>query len=365
MSSYASEEKTLTINGKNFNYSNLIGDHFQQLSDYEQQTLDFANRWNSGNTTFSQETSGSTGKPQIITLKRAQMEMSAKMTGEALNLQAGDRALVPLSTLYIAGKMMIVRAMELGLHLEVISPCGNPYKFTQKKYDFMPLVPLQLNTMIAEGDEVVAWLNQFKVIILGGAPVSHELKMLIRDKLSTKVYETYGMTETVSHIALKQLNTIEENFCVLPNTRIALDSRGCLKIQSPVTNNEWIQTNDLADILDEKHFIWKGRIDNVINSGGIKIQLEEVEQDIEVLLHNKGASHRFFLFPQEDQVLGEQLEMVIETTSNKQFTDYDYIETVIKTSLDKFKAPKKIHYIDYFAETGSGKIDRFNTIQLL
>lgn len=337
---------------------------------YIKQALSFCREWLQGKEFFQLQTSGSTGSPKTIQLARWQMQASASMTAQALQLQKDDTALVCLNTAYIGGKMMLVRGLEIGMSLLVTEPSANPFQnltimdksfqfgqYTFQNLDFTALVPLQLLTILKEEKNKLDNFHQLKIIV-GGAPVNSALENLVQ-MIPNPVYATYGMTETVSHIALRRLNGKEQSlyYQVLPQTKIGQDHRECLTIISPVTNFEQIITNDKVKLIDEYTFEWIGRVDNVINSGGFKIQIEKVEREIDKALTFSQVFRRFVAIGLPDNKLGEALVLVIEGIPLNQETE-NHIYNLLKANLNKYEVPKKIVYVDSFPETPTAKIDR-------
>lgn len=327
-------------------------------SDNESQTLYFCKQWLENQQIFRLFTSGSTGTPKAIDIRRSQMEASAQATIQALNLEKNDTAFICLNTNFIAGKMMLVRALLLEMNILVTDPSSNPLKNFDFTFKFAAFVPLQIQTILEESPEKVEILNQTKAIILGGA----EVNLILEKKLQiikSPVFLTYGMTETVSHIALKRLNGQEKQsfFQILPNVLISQNENECLEIQAPMTNFEKIQTNDRVKILDSKRFEWLGRIDNVINSGGIKIQIEELEQKINLLLVKNNFFHRIMILGKSDEKLGQKLILIIESKVFSQETEISFL-ALLKKKLNKFEIPKQIFYLEKFAQTSTNKLDR-------
>lgn len=320
----------------------------------------FCRDWLNEETEFTLHTSGSTGKPKPINILRKQMVASANNTIKALGLEENDRFLVCINTAFIGGKMMLVRGLELGANLVVVEPSGNPLAeiSENEKYDFVALVPLQLQNIMAQNANKKAVLNKMKAVIVGGAPVSKGLEREI-GSLDCPIYSTYGMTETVSHIALKRLNGNEKSdfFEVLPNVEVSKNEVGCLVIRSEVTNNEKIITNDLVEFISPTKFRWLGRADNILNTGGIKVQLEEIELQIEQLLTELEVPLNFAIIPISDEKLGQKIVLFLETESLG-FDLKHKILSLSKQQLGKFKSPKEIRILRKFPLTSSGKIDR-------
>jgi len=251
-------------------------------------------------------------------IAKTAMIASAKATGTFFNLQPKNTALLCLSADYIAGKMMIVRAITLGLYLDTVEP--NSYPLENKKFDFVAMVPIQVANSLDKIDFV-------STLLIGGTKVSYQLAESIL-KYNCNAFESYGMTETISHVAIKPIGAKE--FTVLPNVKIAVDNRNCLVIEALELSSDKIITNDIVEILNETQFILKGRIDNVINSGGVKIFPEEVEEKLAKFLPT-----RFFIASTSDLKFGEKVILVVES---KPFD----VDNVIFSELSKYQIPKEI-----------------------
>jgi o-succinylbenzoate---CoA ligase len=330
-------------------------------TEYEQKVIDFCKKWKSGQQEFILKTSGSTGEPKPITLTRFQMEASAKLTGKTFDLQKGDKALVCLNVEYIAGIMMLVRGMVLELELTIIEPNSSPLdNLEDSLFDFAAFVPLQLQNIMTHKNQVSV-LTKMKAIIVGGAAVNEVLEQEIQN-LQVPIFSTYGMTETVSHIAIRRLNGEDrtDNFKVLNNVKIGIDERNCLNIKADASNNELIQTNDIVEIVNESAFKLIGRFDNIINSGGVKIQLEKVEKIVEQNLNQE----RLFAYGIEDLTLGQKLILIIESNFLSEENKKNLLQ-ILNKSLSKYEIPKQIFTINPFSETPTGKIDKKATIKRL
>ena len=304
----------------------------------------FIELWVDLNSEISRQTSGSTGAPKTVLMSKQSMVNSALATGSYFKLSPGDSALSCLPFTYIAAKMMFVRAYVLGLELECIKPSSSPLELLSKSYDFCAMVPLQLGNSISK-------LDQIKTLIVGGAPLSTTLINQLKKSTST-VYETFGMTETVSHIAVKKISKSFSLFEVLPSVSIAVDTRNCLLIDAPELASNTIQTNDLVRLHSKTTFEWVGRFDAIINSGGIKILPEKLEQQLEGLIQ-----HRFFIASQREAVLGAIVILVIES--------YTFYESLDFEAIAPLERPKHVYYVDQFIETLSGKVNRQETLAQL
>ena len=350
--------KGIWINEFYYSFS-AIKKNDQKVSDpWVYKSLTFFHDWLNNKQSFTLYTSGSTGDPKPVEISRRQMEVSASLTAEALNLKPGMNALVCLNPDYIAGTMMLVRSIMVGMNVYVIEPSANPLTNLNEslKIDFAAFVPLQLQAIFEESASGAEILNKINAIIVGGAPVNEFIKREVQ-KIKGTVYSTYGMTETVSHIALQQLNGADysEYFTTLPGVIIGKDERGCLTIQSEITNNKKIITNDLVEIKSPNKFRWMGRLDNVINSGGIKIQAEQLEQEIAGIFNDLTIHNSFIISEMNDERLGKKVVLVVE--GNLAYNRDELLE-ILRHRLDKYKAPKDIICKSAFTKTISGKIDR-------
>jgi o-succinylbenzoate---CoA ligase len=344
---------------------------------YYDKVLKFKKLWSSGQDSFTIQTSGSTGIPKEITLHREQLLASAKMTAKAFDLQEGDTAFCCLNIDYIAGMMMLVRAFEIGMDLLVVEPKSNPFVGIEKHLyllnanrgrNFFAFVPLQIQTIFEETPVLGEILNSAKAIIIGGASLNESVLGKMQ-KIYRPIYATYGMTETITHIAIKRLNgsTKDDFFNTLDGVDIKLNENSCLMIKSKVVGNEWITTNDVVEIINGSSFVLHGRIDNVINSGGVKIQLEKIEKIGEEILRKMQIEKQFYIYSLPDEKLGERLILVLENTvENLSQATIDGIKIDIlkafKENLPKFEVPKEVFFVEKMIETPTGKIDKIKTI---
>ncbi len=332
-----------TLNGNQFN---SVKELLAFTAEKMPEVFEFFSEWFSNKKYLTVHTSGSTGKPKAIKLLKEHMINSALASAKYFDLDGDDiSALLCMSPKYIAGKMMLVRAIVSGWKLDVIPPTSHPLK-ARKIYDFSAMVPLQVYNSLND-------IHKLKTLIVGGGAVSKPLQ----DKLKSvrpKVYSTYGMTETVTHIAVKklsQLDGITNYYETLPDITVEKDDRNCLVINAPNISKTQIITNDIVKLIDDKHFCWQGRFDNIINSGGVKIIPEQVEQKLE-----NEIKQRFFISSEEDEALGEKVILVIEGKKQKEINFL---------GLDKYEKPKKVYYLPQFIETKSSKVNRNETVALL
>ena len=317
----------------------------------------FMQEWLNGANTFKQKTSGSTGIPKVITLAREQMKASAKATMKTLGLKPGNKALLCINPDFIGGKMMMVRALEGKFDLSIIPPTSDPSVHLpgHDAFDFAALVPLQVKSLL-ETEKGRKQLNAIKKIIIGGAAIDQSMEEKLQN-ITSEVYNTYGMTETVSHIALKKLNGTERSsyFKLLDGIQIKTDARGCLMIKGVVTRDQWLTTNDLVKVIDQQHFDWLGRDDLVINSGGIKVLVEPLEKEIQKILGDS-FTQNFIIIGIPDTTYGEKIVMVIEGKSTP--TREEWMQKLKAGSLPKYHLPKEVIYLERFPLTDSGKINR-------
>jgi o-succinylbenzoate---CoA ligase len=298
-------------------------------------------------------TSGTTGPPKWITIPRRDLVNSARLTGDAFGLQPGDRALLCLPCEFIAGKMMLVRAFALGLDLHIIDPRGSVLDALKvpDRFRFTAMVPLQLHRAIQQDRARIE--QQFDTILLGGGPVSDALIEDISD-LAVKVFQSYGSTETVTHVALRRLNGQErpDAFAAIGKVHFGRDPRGCLVVYTPHLSTKQHITNDLVELVDDTHFRWLGRHDNVILSGGKKIFPEQLEAK------TAGAiPFPHYFTGVHDDVLGEAVMLVLETDLPQNEVLPEVLERVMAL-LHPHEWPRRVQALKRIERTVSGKVVR-------
>lgn len=310
---------------------------------FEQHVGNFLMDWFDNKSYIEMKTSGTTGKPKIIKIEKQAMLESALATGDYFGLVPGNSVLHCLPTNYVAGKMMFVRSLILGLEMKFVNPNSHPLENIEEEFDFCAMVPLQAKNSIDKLKQ-----KNVKKLIIGGGKIHKALEEELA-KLPIEIYETYGMTETITHIAAKRIG--EPAFTILPNVEISVDDRNCLVIKAKNISKNKIVTNDIVNLISDKQFVWKGRFDNIINSGGIKLLPEQIENKLSTLI-----PRRYFIYGQPDETLGEKVVLYVEGSP---FTIDDSVFSV----LDKFEKPKEIVFVSNFKVTPTGKIIRQESLK--
>ena len=348
---YTKIHNRFLLNGFYYNHEGLKevaysfikeGDFFERFMGY------FLMDWLDQSDSISIETSGTTALPKRMLYKKQALVNSAIATGDFFDVTVGDKALHCLPANFIAGKMMLIRAMILGFSLDLVSPSKNPFHKNEKVYDFVAMTPMQAFHSLSN-------LNQVKTLIVGGAYVSVALQNeLIKRKANA--FETYGMTETLSHIAVRSMQDPPSEFTCLSHVSISQDNRKCLVVNSPQLDVTNLITNDEVEMLDENRFRLIGRVDYVINSGGVKLHPEQIERKLSEIL-----SLHYFITSLPDTVLGQKVVLVL--VENNEF-DRDNLMNKIKEAhtLTPYEIPKAIVFYPEFVLTHSGKIKREKTL---
>ncbi|MFQ6612536.1 MAG: AMP-binding protein [Fidelibacterota bacterium] len=323
----------------------------ERLPGWERQIYSFVSQWIDDSPEIILKTSGSTGRPRELKVSKSRMENSARLTGCSLGLKQGDRTFLCLPMDYIAGKMMVVRALVLKLKLVAVKPTSHPVDLLNQTVELAAMVPLQLRNSLDSTS--IRLIDQ---LLVGGGPISPDLEDSIQE-LPIRVVETYGMTETLTHVAYRYLNGSRRSklFQALNGIEFKQTPEGCLIIQAPELNPDIVVTRDLVELENSHSFCWLGRADNVINSGGIKIIPERVEQK----MANHLKSRPYFIAGVPDLKLGQRVVLIVEGKADLP-RDYE-----IGRGLEQFEKPRDIFYIKKFCYTDSGKIKRKETINLL
>ena len=326
---------------------------------WEKELGEFLHQWTSGDDCITVYTSGSTGPAKAIQLDKKAMTASAEATIKALNLKSAHEALLCLSCRTIAGMMMVVRSMVAEMDLIMLPPSGNPLKGAGKKFraDFAAMVPAQVYNCLNDEESRETFLT-IGTVIIGGGEISPQLEAQLRE-LPNALYATYGMTETISHIALRRLNGPErcDFYTALPGIAIMADARGCLVIDTPRISEQTITTNDLIETEGGNRFRWLGRYDNIINRGGKKLMPESIEKKLFPYI-----IQRFFIAGLPHEKYGEVPVLLIES-ADIPHENVQLLQNSIATALNREEMPLRIIALPAFSETESGKINRKETLK--
>jgi O-succinylbenzoic acid--CoA ligase len=325
---------------------------------FEGDLFGFVREWFGGTVTFDFQTSGSTGEPGVVTFTRDQLIASARKSVLSFTLEPGGTALVCLGIRYVAGKMMLVRAFVNDMKIIAADPSSNPLASVDETVgiDFVAVVPLQLQAMLEAG--LSGRLRRIRTILVGGAPVTPSLRRSIVEQLANNVYITYGMTETLTHVALDHVTSMDGVFKTLPGVEIGLDGRGCLTVQSDIGDGIII-TNDLGDLLGDGRFRWLGRYDNVINSGGIKIIPERIEEKAAQVFARLNIYRNYFFGGLPHQRLGHEVVLYIEGDPLPAGILQE-LKKELHSALPRHERPGRTVFVD-FMYTETGKISRVKT----
>jgi len=330
------------------------------ISSFGQSISSLARKWFSREQDeFSFKTSGSTGEPKAIHHSRKILEASARITNEYFKLTSRDTSLLCLNPDKIGGAMMMIRSFIASMEIYAVDPVNlvGPLGTNVPACDFGSMVPTQLSKILMHDPDGNS-LQGYKAILIGGAPLSTQLLEKV-NRISTPVFETFGMTETVSHFGIKPLNGEKKSnyFEVIGDYKIEVNDEGCLKVKGETTGDLWITTTDLAKIVDEKHFAWLGRSDNIINSGGIKFSPEPIEAQIEPLINALGIQNQFVISSLKDESLGSKMVLLFEGQKLSADIENELMQAMTG-KLDKYSIPKKIIYMDKFPITNNKVIRR-------
>lgn len=352
---------TIWINGRHVPIEKIRHGGESAHSSFEQSVFAFIKAWFSGEQTFTITTSGSTGAPKLISITRCQMRASAKLTSAKIGLHTYSRALVCIDPNFIGGKMMLVRCLTMGLAIVATDPVANPLIRipVDKCVQFTALVPYQVQSILESKHPHL--LNDLDQVLIGGAPLGLTARAAL-DRFQCRCYETYGMTETVSHIALRLVNTPakQQYFEVLPGVEVRLDDRGCLVITTDYLPDPVI-TNDLVELKGPDKFEWLGRWDSVINSGGVKIIPEKIEKELEEIFQRNEFRHRFFIAALPDEKLSNKIVLIIEGVQISSETLHRSLKD-LRSVVSPYEIPREVYSVPELVFTGSKKIDRIQSL---
>ena len=322
----------------------------EEKQNYIAEICSFIELWADKKSTIECLTSGSTGTPKKILLEKKCMIHSAKMTGQFFDLHGNTKALICLPISYIAGRMMLVRAMTLGWEVFVVPPCSSPLEHLEQYVDFAALVPMQLYKSLDQ-------LQKAKKILVGGGEISSSfINKLKNADIPTHIFQSYAMTETITHVAVREVYPkFEDAYTAMNGVIFSTNEDETLDIIAQGLSKDIVKTNDIIRLIDEKHFLWLGRRDNVINSGSIKIHPEETERILYDILEC-----RYFATGIKDDILGEKQVLFIEGDEK----DFFSLDSFLNEHFDSIHRPKDVFFLEKFELTHTGKIDRKKTTAL-
>jgi len=341
----------LIVNREKYNLESFI-DRFENSSeDYLRDICKILIQWSDDSDSMRLTTSGSTSTPKKITLPKLSMKTSALRTQDYFGYKSNDVALLCLPVKYIGGMMMLLRSLVSQLNLYIVKPSLNPLDQIDSKVNFAPMTPAQLSVSLEKSYPKIENIDK---ILLGGGPVNTELRNQI-SKLKPKVYHSFGMTETISHIAIRELNhqTKADSFHALKGVQLSVDDHSCLKINADYLNDTTV-TNDVVELISSDQFRWIGRRDNVIISGGIKLYPEMIEHKLSNVI-----SEEFFITAIDDDLLGQKVCLIMETDET---IDLESLLDNISKHIDKYEIPKIVYSVAQFDRTETGKIIRNTTL---
>ncbi|WP_236975994.1 AMP-binding protein [Membranihabitans maritimus] len=342
------------IEGEWWSRDKILTSDISSLPSYffDREVILFLKNWFDDSAEFPGFTSGSTGTPKLIRLVKEYCWASALSTLSYFKIKPKTNALLSMPARFIAGRMMIVRAIAGELNLKMISPSSVP-DIPGTLLSLAAFTPHQFGNLLNEPEKNKG--GQIELILLGGAPVSADLIQKMEEVgIKSRVFETFGMTETYSHIAIKSLYPEKKSFFeAVPNVRFDQED-GQLIIHAPHIGREYLKTNDMVELISDQKFKWMGRADFVVNSGGIKLFPEKIENKLSGFIEEV-----FFSYGVPDKALGQRLILVVEEGG---IQDEDEIWKIADTRLEKYEKPKEVFFVREIQYTSSGKIDRSQTL---
>ncbi len=337
----------ININGQYLKVKEFIRGNHSAL--HEKELAGFLDEWYNSESYIKATTSGSTGIPKTIRLEKEFVAESARRTIKYFRLKESDRVLHCLSTRYIAGKLMVVRALSGNLKLYTAAP-ETDFSFLQKeKLHFAAMVPLQVIKILDEEPSPGEWLQNLEQLLIGGSALPHSLETRLKD-IPTACYSSYGMTETATHIALRKINGdgADEYYHCLEGIKIKLSENGCLQIIMQGLRKQPLATTDLAEVLNDNTFRILGRADHVIVSGGIKYSPEQLERKLQPFIKQP-----FVISSIPHETLGQQLVLILEGTENPE--EKEALQEICRKHLTRYEQPRKITFIKEIPLTLNGK----------
>lgn len=352
------------VDGKHYSQGELLRFSTTQIKagqeEWSRKVFTFIREWLSSTPQINLKTSGTTGKPSEIQVTKEKLRASARATRDFFGLTPEMSCLLCLSPDYIAGKMMIVRALETKMNLILTKPRANPLTGLAIPIDFTAMVPYQANTILAENPDSLALLH---LLLIGGSAISPECEEQL-SAVPCEVYETFGMTETLTHFAVRKIGTERDRvFHTLPGVTVAETDDRCLMVTAPWFPISPFITRDIVKLLSPQSFQWIGRRDYIINTGGVKVSPEHVER----MIAPRFRSTSFFVAGLPDEKLGERIGLFIEdpgVNDIEVLTVTPAMKKGIFNLLTDYEIPKEIITLKRFIRTENGKIRRHETIKL-
>jgi o-succinylbenzoate---CoA ligase len=339
--------ENISINGKNIPVMEFIRqNHF---TEHERELAGFLKEWYGYEPNIEAITSGSTGTPKTIRLEKEFVAESALRTINYFGLKEGNRVLHCLPTGFIAGKLMVVRALLGNLKLYTAAP-ETDFSFLQReKFHFAAMVPLQVSKILDAEPSPGTWLQNLEQLLIGGSALPHLLETRLK-KIPTACYSSYGMTETATHIALRKINgdRADGYYHCLKGIKVQLSENGCLQIFMSGLREQPLTTTDLAEVLNENTFRILGRADHIIISGGIKFSPEQLERKLQPFIKQS-----FMISSLPHDTLGRQLVLIVEGTEHRE--EKETLQEISRKHLTRYEQPRKIIFIKEIPLTPNGK----------
>lgn len=344
------DKQALILDGKTLTAQDIAAIKSTDVEMPLPDVFNFLQRWFDESDYIAVHTSGSTGTPKTLQVEKNKMMQSARLTCEYFGLKEGDSALLCMNLRYIGAMMVVVRSLICGLNLIVRQPSGHPLANVETSLTFAAMVPMQVYNTLGNAAEREK-LEKIKTLIIGGGSIDPELEKKIKN-LPGNIYSTYGMTETLSHIALRRLNGEKASMHYMPfkTVHLSVANDDTLVINAPLICSQTLYTNDIVRLYPDGSFVILGRKDNTINSGGIKIQPEEDERLLQSVIDVP-----FAITSVPDEKLGEAAILLLEQVSEEKLDD---IKTIMRRVLPPYHIPHTIVTIQKLPLAGNGKINR-------
>ena len=321
--------------------------------------IDLLNWWHNGNTDLEVQSSGSTGTPKILKFSREQVKVAATLSLKAIPIHTGQHALLAMDLKYVGAKMLVLRSLMANAQLTVVPPSANPLlTLTSEKFHYTAFVPFQISQILSNPISKDRLNNTDTVLIGGGSLQPREEDLL--EGMKVDFIHTYGMSETLSHVAIRRLKDRSDGYTLLEGYDFRIGEDGCLILTTPFCKDE-IKTRDLAQSISKTTFRLLGRADFMINSGGVKLFPDPIELKIRKAIQEFSGIHDFMLTGIPDAMLGEKLIMLIEGSEGLKGS-LNLILEKIGPLLGRYEVPKEIHLCKRLVRNENGKVDRVKSL---